>query len=178
MDFVAIDFETANEQRCSPCSVGLVVVRGGKVVERISRFIRPFDFRFSPFCVRVHGIRPEHVENAPEFPAVWSEIRDYVEGSVVLAHNARFDMDVLRKTLSIYEITYRDICAYCTMEVARTVWPENHYGLADVARHLRIDFNHHEAEEDARVCAEIALTVCRDHRVASIAELADNLHLS
>ena len=40
-DFAAIDFETANGQRCSVCSVGIVIVRNGEIVDRFYSLIRP-----------------------------------------------------------------------------------------------------------------------------------------
>jgi DNA polymerase-3 subunit epsilon len=178
MNFVAIDFETANEQRFSPCSIGLVVVKNGIVVEKISRFIRPLELRFSPICVQKHGIRPEQVKDEPEFPAVWNDLCHHVENNVFVAHNAPFDMDVLSKTLSIYEMPYPDIVAYCTMNIAKTVWPESKYGLQDIASQLGIEFQHHVAEEDARVCAEIAIHVCKEKQASSIEELASLLHIS
>ncbi|MFM2044366.1 MAG: hypothetical protein RLY86_2942, partial [Pseudomonadota bacterium] len=71
---VAIDFETANEQRASACAIGVSRVEGGRVVWTREVLIRPPELRFTPFTIAVHGIRPEHVAHAPEFPEVWAAL--------------------------------------------------------------------------------------------------------
>ena len=48
LDFAAIDFETANAERCSVCSVGVVVVRGGEIVDRFYSHLRGFDGKKIP----------------------------------------------------------------------------------------------------------------------------------
>ena len=55
-DFAAIDFETANRNPSSVCSVGVVIVRGGEVVERIYRLIRPCPNYYDYWNTRVHGL--------------------------------------------------------------------------------------------------------------------------
>ena len=73
-DFAAIDFETANECPSSVCSVGVVVVRGGVIVDRFYSLIHPEPEYYQWFCRRVHGLGPEDTEDAPAFPFVWEEI--------------------------------------------------------------------------------------------------------
>lgn len=80
MNFVAIDFETANEKRNSPCSLGLAVIKDNKVVKEKYWLIRPYEFRFQPMNIMIHGIRPSDVESEPEFDALWPEISQYLEG--------------------------------------------------------------------------------------------------
>ena len=101
MNFVAIDFETANEQRSSPSAVGPAVVKNGAISERLARLIRPGEFRFSERNMAIHGIRPENVENEPEFPDVWLAIRPYIENGTVLAHSATFNVGVPDKYIEI-----------------------------------------------------------------------------
>ena len=104
MNFIAIDFETANEKRCSPCSIGIVVVKNGQVVEELHHLIRPKEMRFMPINIGIHGIRPAMVENELEFDKVWEKIKDYFQGNLVIAHNASFDISVLRNTAELYNI--------------------------------------------------------------------------
>ena len=104
MNFVAIDFETANEKRNSPCSIGIVVVKDGKIVDRIYHLIKPKEMRFLPINIGIHGIRPRMVENELEFDKVWEKIKEYFNNSLVIAHNASFDISVLRRTLELYKI--------------------------------------------------------------------------
>ena len=102
-DFAAIDFETANEWPSSVCSVGVVVVRGGCVVDRLYSLIHPEPEYYSWFCRRVHGLGPEDTEAAPVFPHVWERIAPAVAGLPLVAHNARFDEGCLRAVFRVYQ---------------------------------------------------------------------------
>ena len=70
MKTIAIDFETANEERRSACAIGLAWIESGEVVRREHRLIRPKEMRFNVHNIRVHGINPEDVRDKPEFPEV------------------------------------------------------------------------------------------------------------
>lgn len=87
MHAVAIDFETANEQRASPCSIGLAWINDGVIESVEHHYIRPPGMRFASFNIAFHGIGPEQVEDAEEFPAVLAAIAPRLEGRTVLAHN-------------------------------------------------------------------------------------------
>ena len=104
MNFIAIDFETANEKRNSPCSIGIVVVKNGEVTERIHHLIKPKEMRFMPINIGIHGIRPKMVENELEFDKIWEKIKHYFDNNLIIAHNAAFDISVLRNTLALYNI--------------------------------------------------------------------------
>jgi DNA polymerase III subunit epsilon len=179
MDFVAIDFETANEQRTSPCAVGLVVVTKGAVSEKVARLIRPSEFRFSDRNVAIHGIHPEDVENEPEFPDVWEAIRLYIEDGTIVAHSAAFDVSVLTNTLRSYGIPQPKFRYLCTVQVAKAVWPTiGSYTLTSVAKMLEIPVDHHNAAEDASASAEIARHACVQTKSRSIDELAERLGIT
>ncbi len=83
MDFVAIDFETANEKRNSVCELGVAIVEDDKIVESKSWLIRPPELRFNPFNTYIHGISEKDVVNQPEFDALWDEIKNYLGGNLV-----------------------------------------------------------------------------------------------
>jgi DNA polymerase III subunit epsilon len=174
--FVALDFETANEQWNSPCQIGLVIVERGKVVERISRLIRPKDNRFRDFNTRLHGIDMARVRNEPQFDEVWHDLRPKLEGCVVLAHNASFDMGVLRRVLDLYDLDYPTMFYGCTAQLSKLTWPNMpNYSLDTVASKLGIHMDrHHDALSDAEVCARIALKIMEHHGVNDL----DGLHAS
>ena len=90
-DFAAIDFETANEQRTSVCSVGVVVVRGGVIADRFYSLIRPEPEYYSYWNTRVHGLTLEDTAEAPVFPHVWEKVTPLIEGLPLVAHNSPFD---------------------------------------------------------------------------------------
>lgn len=159
---VAIDFETANETRTSACSIGVAWIEGGRVVATEEHLIRPREMRFSPFNISIHGIRPEDVAGAPEFPAVWDRIAARVEGRLVLAHNASFDLSVLRHTLDSYGLAWPDCSYLCTVALSRRVWPDlRGHKLNLLADFLGIGLDHHRAGSDAEACGRIALAAAR-----------------
>ena len=99
MDFVTLDFETANQEPSSACSVGVVTVRGCSIVDRWYRLIRPRPFYFDPFNVGIHGITEDMAAGEPEFDTLWPELQSRLQGDTVVAHYAAFDMRVLRAAL-------------------------------------------------------------------------------
>ena len=170
MSIIAIDFETANEQRASACSVGLAWIEGGAVTRVEERLIRPRELRFSNFNIAIHGIRPEDVADAPEFPEVMAEFAADFAGTTMIAHNAAFDMSVWRASADVYGFAYPVFDYLCTVQMARKVWPNlPSYKLGALGRHLCITFNHHNAADDARVCGEVALACAADLGAAGIA---------
>jgi DNA polymerase III subunit epsilon len=170
MNIIAIDFETANEQRASACSVGLAWIENGAVARVEERLIRPKEMRFSGFNIGIHGIHPEDVEDAPEFPEVMDEFRDDFADAILIAHNAAFDMSVWRASLDTYGLSYPTFEYLCTVKMARKAWPDlESYKLNALGRHLCLKFQHHNAAEDARICGEVALAVAADLGAAGIA---------
>ncbi|MFC4559062.1 3'-5' exonuclease [Virgibacillus kekensis] len=157
MYFVSIDFETANEKRHSPCAVGVVVADQTGIIDEFYSLINPM-MHFSSFNTRIHGIREEDVEDAPTFPEIWPKLKDYLSRKIVVAHNASFDMSVIRNTLDYFNISYPEMEYLCTVNISKQVWPDlmNHK-LNTVANHHGIPFEHHHALEDARVAAKILL---------------------
>jgi DNA polymerase-3 subunit epsilon len=155
---VAIDFETANASRSSPCAIGLAWVGLDGVRHVSHRLIRPKGLKFDGMNISIHGIRPEDVKDEPEFPEVWAELAPHLTETMVLAHNASFDMSVLRATLDLYGLLWPELSYLCTVKIARECWPELvDHKLPTVAAHLGIDLDHHVASSDAEACAQVAL---------------------
>ncbi|MCQ4086541.1 exonuclease domain-containing protein [Saccharibacillus sp. JS10] len=175
MDFVAIDFETANSKRTSVCAVGLVDVRGGKIVDEYYTLVNPYD-DFDYFCIAVHGITPDQVENAPSFADIWSEMQRRIEGRVLVAHNASFDMSVLRSSAEQHGLELPHIQYMCSFLLSRKIWPTmpNHK-LNTVAKQLGLsDFKHHDAIEDARTSAKIMLRCSQEADIQGCDSLSDH----
>jgi DNA polymerase-3 subunit epsilon len=161
-DFAAIDFETANEQPCSVCSVGVVVVRGGEIVDSFYSLIKPEPDYFQWFCQRVHGLGPCDTENAPVFPFVWEKIAPRIEGLPLVAHNARFDEGCLKAVFRVYQMDYPDYVFHDTLAASRRRFGcalPNHQ-LQTVAAACGYDLkHHHHALADAEACAHIAIKI-------------------
>lgn len=161
-DFAAIDFETANGERSSVCSVGVVVVRGGEVVDRIYRLIQPEPNYYSYWNTRVHGLTREDTDGAAVFPAVWAEIAPRIEGLPLVAHNSPFDEGCLKAVFRTYGMDYPGYRFFCTCRASRRAFKgelPNHQ-LQTVAARCGYDLAlHHHALADAEACARIALQI-------------------
>jgi DNA polymerase III subunit epsilon len=161
--FLAIDFETANYQSDSACSVGLVRVEDKKIVSKKYFLIRPPYQNFA--FTYVHGLTWKHVENAPSFPDVWNQVEDMFEGiDFIAAHNASFDRRVLSALCQRYKIGEPKSPYVCTVRVAKNQLGINPANLPAVCKSLKIPLKHHDAISDAMACARIVLaasTVCQ-----------------
>jgi len=176
---IAIDFETANEQRGSACSVGLAWIENGAVSRVEERLIRPKEMRFSGFNISIHGITPEDVALMPEFPEVMDEFADDFVDATLLAHNAAFDMSVLRAGFDDYNLSYPEFRYLCTLKMVQKVWTElSNHKLSTVADSMGIEFQHHRASEDAEVCGKIALNIAHDLGVQCVTEIPKHIGMS
>lgn len=159
-DFAAIDFETANNQRSSVCSVGVVVVRNGEIADTFYSLINPEPNYYTYWCSQVHGLTREDTEDAPVFPAVWAQIEPLIEGLPLVAHNRPFDESCLKAVFRVYQMDYPDYEFYCTCVASRKRWPGGHHNLDIIAARCGYDLkNHHHALADAEACAWIAMEI-------------------
>jgi len=178
MNFVAIDFETANHSRESICSVGIAVVENGKLIKSFEKLIRPSPNYYHWRMIDCHGITPEMTNKLPDFGKIWKEIKPFLAGKKVIAHNAGFDIGALRSVLDVYQFTYPEIEYYCSCAISRRTFNnlQNHR-LSTVCDYLGIKLNHHNAESDAIGAAQIVLSACKSKKVKSLEALADVLEL-
>lgn len=180
LDFTAIDFETANSSPASACSVGLVRVRGGEVVATAGWLIQPPAGHddFQEWNVRIHGIHPEDVRTAATWSEQFDRLCSFAGADVLVAHNAGFDLNVLRRAS---EATGEDCPPYrslCSLQVARKVYELDSYRLPVAAAAAGFgDFSHHDALADARACAQIVIDAARRSDAADVFALAGALGL-
>ena len=172
MDFVAIDFETANSVRSSVCSIGIVKVKNGKIQEELYTLINPLS-EFHYYNTKIHGITEYMVHDAPTFEEFWPKFKVFIENQTIIAHNASFDIGVLRDSLSRIHESEPNFQHGCSYRIAKKVWPNlyNHK-LSTVANYLSISLKHHDALEDARASAFIVLEAMKKTKTASIQELS------
>lgn len=157
MDFISIDFETANTSG-DPCSLGLSVVRNNKITESNSWLINPHA-PFSDFCISVHKISPADIANAPDFADIWSKIHNLFEEFPIVAHNANFDVRVLRNALIKNGISIPDTEYYCTLNLSRKLLIGHpKYTLDYLCQSYNIELNmHHNCLDDAMACANLMI---------------------
>lgn len=154
-NFVSIDFETANPQRVSACSLGYAIFNNANVVDFSSILIKPVGGH-ADFQSKIHGIKEEHTFDKPRFDEVYPEIKHLFEFPLV-AHSL-FDMQVLNALSNYFdlEITfdYTD-----SSKLAKEVLPNlKNHKLKTLVSHFNLpSFKHHDAMEDAIACANIYL---------------------
>ena len=175
LNFTAIDFETANGSPSSPCAVGLVKVIDGKITDSYQTLIQPpypHDW-FSPDNIRIHGIKPSDVETAPSWEAALEQMLEFIQGDVLVAHNAGFDMGVLVASIRTIDAEVPDLRYGCSLMMARKTYNLESYRLNQVAYAIgHEEFNHHDALADSDACARIVIHMADRHGVETLDELA------
>lgn len=176
--WVAIDFETASV-RGTPCAVGMVEVTAGRVGRSAGWLIRPPIFEFSPFNVALHGITPEMCRNAPDWAVSLSQIEEFREGRPLMAHNAGFDIGVIRDACSLAEIPWPELGYACSLVIGRRVWPGlSSYSLAFLAGHLGVYAGtHHEASADAEMAARIGCLALDATEASTLEEMVASVQV-
>lgn len=124
LDFTAIDFETANSSSASACAVGLARVRDGRVVSTAGWLIQPpaGHDRFFELNTGIHGIRADDVVDAPGWSEQLPELAAFIGDDVVVAHNAGFDMTVLRRACEATGDTCPPYRYVCSLQVSRKTY--------------------------------------------------------
>lgn len=178
INFVAIDFETANSERSSACSIGYAIVECGEIVKTGHHFIKPEPFYFDAFNTFLHGIDEYHVVDKPNIVEVWNEIYPYFKGKTIVAHNASFDMSVLRHGFDCFDAQYPEVKYVCTCKLSQKIFEnEINYKLNTIADKLGIEFNHHNAEEDSIAAAKILIKCIDSLGLDGIDSLLECLNL-
>lgn len=180
LNFTAIDFETANSSPASACAVGLVRVRDGEVVATTGWLIQPppGHDEFQEWNVRIHGIRPEDVLSASTWADQFDRLCDFAGADVLVAHNAGFDLNVLRRASEATGGICPPYRSLCSLQVARKTYQLDSYRLPVAAAAAGFEeFAHHDALADARACAQIVIDAARRAGAADVDMLAELLGL-
>ncbi|MCE5210526.1 MAG: 3'-5' exonuclease [Deltaproteobacteria bacterium] len=160
MNFLALDFETANYYQDSACALGLVRVEDNRIVDQASFLIRP-PYRYFVFTY-IHGITWEDVADQPTFAEHWQSIKPFFEGiDFAVAHNASFDRNVLRACCERHGIIKPAVDFQCTMKLSRKVFHLYPTNLPAVCRNFNIDLQHHDALSDTLACARIMIEILK-----------------
>ncbi len=172
--FVAIDFELANRNFLSACAIGIVVVEDGVITFEKGYLIKPplENNYFIDEFIAIHQIRPEDVMHAMDFNQIYVKILPYLDDATLIAHNAEFDIGILRELAQYYHLTLPNSHYVCTVKLARRLIKGlSNYKLNTVARYLNVELNHHQAHSDAKACCQIALYGLAIHDVEDILAL-------
>lgn len=182
--FIVFDIETtglsASVDRIT--EIGAVVVENGTVKESFQTFVDP-GMRIPSQIVALTGITNDMVAGAPNEAQAVTAFLEFAGDVPLVAHNANFDCGFIRvaarRSNIAFDNTYID-----TVPICRSLFPElKSVKLDIVASHLGVGrFNHHRADEDARVLAEIFIALLerleKDRQIHAISEINPQISAS
>ena len=175
MNFISLDFETANHSRVSICAAGLAVFENGTLTESPYWLVRPPKGHgwFREDFIECHGLTHMDVLDAPEFSAIAPEfLARLTRADLVIAHNAEFDIGHLRETLKHFGLVCPEFNYLCTCQLARRIWPDlQDHKLSTLAAHIGHEFNHHHAQADAEAAGRVLLAMMKQVNVTTVVEL-------
>jgi len=163
MRFYSLDVETANPDQSTICQIGVGIFEDGVLVDSWKSYINPQDYFHWRF-IDIHGITEEIVQGHPIFPDVYPVLRQMFENNIVV-HHSHFDRVAFRKVFERYGLEPFEVKWLDSVRVARKTWEEldGGYNLPNLAYYLDIEFQHHDALEDAVACGKIVLAACKKH---------------
>lgn len=176
MEYVAIDFQTANRLRVSACAIALVTVKDGQIVDSFYSLICPDILHFDEENKALHGITEDMVKDKPYFADLWPVIKEKINGKTLVAHYARFDMDVLTDLLDSCEEPFPNCNVLCSCVLSQAMFPElAHHRLTDVTEHIGHHMTQHfNAMANARACVAIMEYAFAKSHATSLLDLADS----
>lgn len=171
MKLVALDFETANACYASACSLGITVYEDGEILNNFEWMIRPHQRYFYFTNTGIHGIDKDDVIDEKEFYEYYEQLHKILEGAIIVAHNAPFDIGVLNAVCDTYGLDHFENEYIDTVRVSRKVYPElyNHK-LNTVCEYLNIDLNHHNACSDSMACLLVLIYAMAKKEIEDIYE--------
>lgn len=163
MEYIAIDFETANSRGDSICSIGMSRFVDGKEVEQYYSLINPLQ-HFNSGNIQVHGIYPEDVLEERRFDQLYTEVRDFIGSAPLVAHFAQFDINCLQKTIETYQLPLLENEYFCSCVMAKKLLDLRSNSLRSVLDHYDLTIeNHHNAADDAQACGFITSKMLRPY---------------
>lgn len=170
-DFVALDVETANQNRYTICSIGMVRFKYGEILDSYYQLINP-DESFSLANIHVHGIQEHEVISSPRFYDITKQIEDFIGGRPVVAHNATFDMGALKDNFNRYGLEIPAFKYACSYQLARAVRKNFYnYKLSTIANYYGIPLTHHDALSVAKAAGLIVSKFIHENRFSNLDQL-------
>ncbi len=160
--YAVIDIETPNRNNDRISQFGLVLIENGHILKSDEILCDP-EVPFDSINSQITGIKEEDVQGCMIFPQLWEKVSPYIDGSIVVAHGAHFDLNVLHKCFVAYNLSEPTL-QYCdTQKMAKSLWPQlGHYGLRTICNSLGIELDHHHAGSDALAAAQVLIAMLRD----------------
>lgn len=154
--FIALDFETANNNRYSACALSIVSVENFVITDQFYALIKPPENYF--VYTGIHGITWRDVKDKPAFNDIWPDIQKYFKKiDFIAAHNASFDRSVMAACCRHYDLKYPGAEYKCSLQLSRNRLKLKSNSLDKVCLHYGIELEHHNALSDALACARIMI---------------------
>ena len=154
-DYISVDIENPNTRGNSICSIGIIIVKDNKIIDKKYSLINPED-RFDINNSKITGLTYADVKDAPTFKEYWKTIEDLFKNNIIVGHNITYDLSVISKALERYDIDAPVFNYYCTLKLSRKYINTNSYSLDSLCDLLKINLdNHHNALEDALASLQI-----------------------
>lgn len=160
-DFIALDFEIANNMLSSACSLGMVFVKDQQIIDEKYFLIQPPTLEFDKKTIEIHGITADDVRHEKKFNEIWHEISPFFnKDTKIIAHNAQFDMSVLHCCLTEYSLDFPEFTYADSISISTKQCRGERIGnsLKERLSYFNIQLeNHHNALSDAKACAELVI---------------------
>lgn len=169
MIYSVLDFETTGlgPRESRVLEVGITKITGaGEILDSYETLINPDNEPVG--ATHIHGITREMVAKAPTFREIAAEILNYIDGTVLTAHNAPFDIPFLREELIRAEKPHNPIPSLCTLKLSRRHIKEiRSHSLSALCEYLGITNSlSHSAAADAFAAAQLLAYMLKEYAVA------------
>lgn len=157
-EFFVLDVETANADYSSICQIGIAKFQNGELIEKWESLIDPEDY-FDGMNISIHGITEKMVKGSPTFEQVYPELKKIL-GNEIVGHHMPFDRIAINRACELAELELMQINWLDSAKIVRRTWEDfaySGYGLSNIANHLGIEFEHHNALEDAIATGKVML---------------------
>lgn len=173
MRFTSIDFEKANNDSCSVCSIGISIFENGTLIYSDNFLVQPPNNEYLPLHTSIHGIAAEDTCTAPYFPEVWDLISEHIKDQIVVAHDGSMvEFPILESLFRYYKMEFPSYQCICTLKLSQQLFPYlNNHQLSTLAELLNLNFNeklHHNSQYDAEVCGFIFLRMNQYFKLNSL----------
>lgn len=156
--FACLDTETTGlspQMGGKVCEVAVSVTRGGQVIEEFTTLLNPGK-PMGPEVIAIHGITNEMVADAPSFADIVPQLLYLLDGAVVVAHNADFDMNFLQAEFASCGLKMPNVPVLDTLKLARKSGKFAKNNLGCVAADLGINCQGwHRAMADTKMAEQI-----------------------
>lgn len=160
--YIAFDVETPNHNNDRMSAIGISIIENGEIIDEFYSLVNP-ETTFDDFNVQLTGISEELVADKPNFAELWETIEPIMSSGVLVAHNAVFDLSVLKSCLNDYGIAWHKRARYaCTVQMGRKLFPDMRHNLNVMCDYYHIDLDHHNAGSDSRACGRLLLNMAEE----------------